>query len=813
MNKYIDKISFIRFCSSKLLISFVSLLLLSNASTVRAKEVLSEQAILSQLRESYIREDYNKAILLLKDLIQTQKTNINSVDAYSDLAEIYRHLGQYDKAIANWKKAIELLPVQNSRLLKSDRTKLGELKLDLAKAYIHLGQASTAIPLLQEALALAEAERSGIENAAQISLGNAYKISGEYDKAIAVYTNSLKKAQSSETKVAILNRLVDVHQFRSQRYLADVRGAKLERSGDLSAEYGRLAQTNRAKAREYAERAVEIGKNSVSVASARALINLSRLSSREITTADFNRVFSIVESLPDSRSKVYLLVNLAELKPGEAIKILNQAVAAASNLKDKRALSFASGTLGNVYEQRGALKSALFRTQQAQLAAQEVFAIDSLYKWQWQAGRIYRAMGSEDAAKNAYTEAIASVQSIRNDLLNAENKLQLDFRSQVEPIYRQYLALLLENGNKAEIEKALDTADLLQISQLQSFFGDDCIEIQSNFQPNATFTDKYGTDTAIIRSIILEDKTYLILKLPDGTVKSYSVAIEAKQLQAEIDNWRYLLEDLSTNRYLNPSKSLYDLLFRPLAKDLAKSNVEKIVFINDGRLRNVPMAALHDGQQFLIEKYDLSYSLGLNFTTKGNSKPDQLKALAFGLTVEKNGFPALANIKREIDGIARFIDVKQFLNADFVRKNFRKQIESDYSIVHIATHAQFGGSSESAFIQAFDREISLIELESILSKLQQPIELMVLSACETAAGNDRSVLGLAGIALRNNVGNVVGSLWAVDDAQTANLMEDFYEHLSQDNINESEALRAAQLEQIDRILGHPATWSSFMVIK
>ena len=410
---------------------------------------------------------------------------------------------------------------------------------------------------------------------------------------------------------------------------------------------------------------------------------------------------------------------------------------------------------------------------------------------------------------------IASVQSIRNDLLKAENKLQLDFRSQVEPIYRQYLSLLLDNGDEAEIEKALATADLLQISQLQSFFGDDCIEIQSNFQSNfnTAFANQYDANTAIIRSIILEDKTYLILKLPGEAVKSYPVAVSAKQLQAAIDDWRYLLEDISTNRYRTSSKSLYNLLIRPLAKDLAKSKAKKIVFVNDGKLRNVPMAALHDGQEFLIEKYDLSYSLGLNFTAKNNFEPDDLKALAFGLTVEKNGFPALANIRREIDGIAKFIDVNRFLNAEFVRKNFRKQLDSAYSIVHIATHAQFGGSSESAFIQAFDREISLVELESILSELQQPIELLVLSACETAAGNDRSVLGLGGIALRNNVDNVVGSLWAVDDAKTANLMENFYKNLSQDSLNESEALRAAQLEQVDKLFGHPGNWSSFMVIR
>lgn len=804
----------------KLFFSLILVLELINPGIVRANALLSKgltssqekesgQVIFSQAQSYYAQGQYNKAISLLNELLQKPQ-EIDPVTVRSNLAEIYRHLGQHNQAIAYWKAAIESIETENDEVQKP---KLIALKIDLARAYTHLGQASLAFPLLEEAISLAKQEQKPeIEGIALKALGDAEKITGEYDRAITAYTSSLKRTQNSESTIEIFNRLVNVYQLRSLQYIAEAEGAKSEKNDSLVTEYSRLANTDRAKAIEYAKRAVAVSadKNLTSLSSVRALLNWKRLSPKKETTISRERISSLLERLPASRSQVYLLIELAQLEQQEAIEILSLAAKTASALGDKRALSFALGALGNTYEKGGEVKQALFWTQKAQLAAQEVFAADSLYRWQWQAARLYQVMGAEDAARDAYQGAIASVQSIRNDLLNAEKQLQVDIRDQVEPIYREYLGLLLTSGNKTQIKEALATADLLQLSQLRSFFEDDCLEIKPVSQSNKALT---STNTVIIRSIVLEDKIYLILRLSDGTVKSYPVKIETKQLETQIDNWRYLLEELSSERYLALSQSLYNLLLRPLAKDLEEIAPSKIIFINDGKLRNVPMAALHDGQKFLIEKYAISYSLGLNSVDRRENKIDDYETLAFGLTVPKNGFPALINVRQEIKNIAKFVDERQFLNQEFTQENFQRQLDKSYPIVHIATHAQFGGSTESTFIQAFDEKISLTELEAILSGLQQPIELLVLSACQTAAGNDRSVLGLAGIAARAGIDTVVGSLWAVNDAQTVNLMEDFYKYLAQENLNESEALRAAQLEQIDLPLGHPGIWSSFVVIK
>ena len=806
--------SLIRGYLLKLFVTLVLLVLtleLTNFSIAGAKEVPTARKMLDRAENYYLQGDYDRAIELLNELLKTPQ-QINYVTIRSNLAEIYRHLGQYNQVTFHWKMAIESIETTNDEAQKS---RLIALKIDLARAYTHLGQTGLAIPLLEEAISLAKQERKPkIEGIARKALGDAARVAGKYDRAITAYTASRKRTRNSESIVKIFNGLVNVYQLRRQQNLVEAKGAKLEKNGSLVTEYNQLANTDRAKAIQYAKRAVAVAteKNLTSLATVRALLNWQRLSPNKKTKISSQRISSLLARLPASRSKVYLLIELANLEQPEAIEILSQAAKTASALEDKRALSFALGALGNTYEKKGDLKQALSWTQEAQKAAQEVFATDSLYQWQWQAARLYQVIGADDSARDAYQGAIASVQSIRNDLLNAEKQMQLDIRSQVEPIYREYLSLLLKSGDKARIKEALNIADLLQLAQLQSYFEDDCLEIKSNSQLNKALT---RTDTVIIRSIILEDKTYLILRLPDGTVKSYPVSIKAKQLETQIDNWRSLLETLSSERYLALSQSLYDLLIRPLAKDLKAIAPSRIVFINDGRLRNVPMAALHDGQKFLIEKYVISYSLGLNSISKRKTKLDNLKTLVFGLTVPKNGFPALTEIKQEIDDLAKFLNVSQFFNQEFTRENFQQQLDKSYSIVHLATHAQFSGSFEHSFIQAFDQEISLTKLENILSFSQQSIELLILSACQTAAGNERSILGLAGIAARSGIDSVVGSLWAVNDAKTANLMKNFYNNLSieNENLNESQALRAAQLEQIEQTLGHPGNWSSFIVIE
>jgi CHAT domain-containing protein len=222
------------------------------------------------------------------------------------------------------------------------------------------------------------------------------------------------------------------------------------------------------------------------------------------------------------------------------------------------------------------------------------------------------------------------------------------------------------------------------------------------------------------------------------------------------------------------------------------------------------MAALHDGDKFLIEKYPISYSLSSNLVTPiVNNSGDPL---IFGLSLSIADWRPLTAVIKETEQVKSLIGGETILNEDFTVEEFTKSIkEKQPSTVHIATHGKFVGVLERSYLQAFDGKITLSELERALSGSNKT-DLLVLSACQTAAGNNKSVLGMAGIALRSGIPTIVGSLWSLPDLEAAELMKSFYTYLKRD-VKPSEALREMQLEKVRMDNEHPSIWSSFIVIE
>ena len=259
-----------------------------------------------------------------------------------------------------------------------------------------------------------------------------------------------------------------------------------------------------------------------------------------------------------------------------------------------------------------------------------------------------------------------------------------------------------------------------------------------------------------MHSIILKHRTYLILQLPDGRLQSYEVDLAAQELSDQIRRWRPALEDPTSNEYLILAQQLYDQLIRPLEPALRDARPSTLTFVNDGLLRNVPMAALHDGQQFLVEKFPLSTSLGLKLTAFGPQQPEGEAAL-FGLSAAVDGFRALHNVEREVAEVGEIVGGREFLNANFTRQALRDQLGSGRAIVHLATHGQFGAAPSRTFVQAFDGRVSLAELEDWLSAAGKLTYLLAFSACDTAAGDDRSLLGNGAPARPSNFQSEAGN--------------------------------------------------------
>jgi CHAT domain-containing protein len=372
----------------------------------------------------------------------------------------------------------------------------------------------------------------------------------------------------------------------------------------------------------------------------------------------------------------------------------------------------------------------------------------------------------------------------------------------------------LSKGEASPVKKVVDTLELLKLAELQNFFGDECVQVALSQAGDTTaLTD---ANTVVVYSVILDGQSQMILRSPNGSMKNYPVALSQEGINKEIDQLRYLLELRQTEEYLPQAQKIYNLLIRPLEADLAALKPSTVVFINDGVLRKVPMAALHDGKAYLIEKYAIATTPSLSLTNRQPSNRNNLEALSVGLTVERAPFAALSNVQAEVTAVNKILGGTELIDNTFTLSNLQAQLQKkSYPVVHIATHGKFGVDAESTFLVGFDQRISIENLDNLLRSRasRQSVELLTLSACQTAAGDNRSALGIAGIAVRAGVESAVATLWYINDEATVPLIEEFYRQLRQPNITKAEALRKAQLKMIaDVSYNHPAVWSPFILI-
>ena len=669
-------------------------------------------------------------------------------------------------------------------------------QIKLAKDYLDSGHLPKAIALLSKTiLSLETAPNVLLKYNAYLYLAQAYFLQGDYELAIDNYLESGQLASNTTASLIVRNNLALAYYRQGEKLLVEA---------EKSSEYNELlsrqkqqqaqkmlsaAQTNARQAREIA------GTVPPSLSSVRAWLNWQKIFG-DVQPQDYSQQLKILQSLPPSSSKARLLVEMADYTTEEKVSTLVSAIATAEASEDYATLSWAWGALGAWTEELGQTAKALEQTKKALLAAERILATELLYRWQWQLGRIYRALGQKELAALEYKKALSSLSLIKEDLLIGIRNKQVDFDAEIEPLYRQYLQLLLE---KSDEQKAWLVAELLAKAELESYFGDDCFDSRE--------TRPLPSKVAVIRSLILAEHLYLMLKLPSEEIKVYSVKLSIEDLNNSLEQWRYQLEFPKDNTYRLLGRQLFELLIQPLAPDLAGSN--HLIFIHDGLLRTVPMAALYDGQKHLIEQYSISYAVSSDL--KIDQTSNKYKLLAFGLSVPPNDFPSLPMVKRELLAIQQILEGNLIWGKDFTWPKLNQELEKEYSLLHLATHSSFGGSLENTYIQAYDQNISLLELEQILIKDKSALQLLVLSGCETALGEQDALLGLAGIGIRTGIANTIGSVWAVNSSSTVDLFVDFYKFYTQKDLTSSEALRQVQIQLINR-KPHPYYWSGFMNI-
>jgi CHAT domain-containing protein len=550
--------------------------------------------------------------------------------------------------------------------------------------------------------------------------------------------------------------------------------------------------------------------------------------------------------LPASRLAVYTQIDVAqslmkiggkgtrgEFKPILAsARLLANALQQARSLNDARAESYAVGTLGTLYEQTRQWNNAQALTQQALILAQTINAPDIAYQWQWHLGRVLKAQGDIDDSKSeavgsspkhkaaiaAYTEAVNTLSYLRNDLVSINTDVQFSFRESVEPIYRELVELLLQSPQGSEpsqqnLKQARQVIESLQLAELDNFFREACLTAKP------VQVDQINPQTAIIYPIILPNRLAVILSFANQPLSYYETSLPQSEVESILDQMQQSLRPTSfTQERLPIAKQVYDLLLRSGEDKLAASGITTLVFVLDGSLRNLPMAALYDGEKYLIEKYNIALAPGLQLLQPQPLERQQLKGLLAGLSEARQGFSALPAVALEVNQIESQIPAQVLLDRTFTSTSLQSQLNSvPFPVIHLATHGRFSSKAEDTFILTWDDRINVKQLDTLLRSREQgdlnPIELLVLSACQTATGDRRAALGLAGLAVRSGARSTLATLWSVNDRSTASLMVEFYRELGQPGVTKAQAVRNAQLTLLKQPqYEHPYYWAPFILL-
>ena len=531
--------------------------------------------------------------------------------------------------------------------------------------------------------------------------------------------------------------------------------------------------------------------------------------------------------LPSSSTRLYTRLNLIDgilklqeegetsVTPAQLQALLTQTLEEARTLQDQRAEVQALSKLGALYERQQQWNIAQKFTAAALTLAQQTEETDLVYRLLWQLGRLDYAQGNTEAAIVAYTESIQTLNSLQSDLTSASADVRFAFRDAIDPIYRELVSLLLsqdtpETPRPANVIQARNLIESLQLSELVNFFQADC-DVS-----NLTQIDNLDPHSAVIYPIILRDRLEVIVSLPGKPLQHYGSTLS----QTTITQGVYLIQRELSNpfsrRYLPLVQRLYHEIMRPIEADLQSNDIKNLVFVLDGPLRNIPMSILHDGEQFLIEKYAIGVTPGLQLFDPQPLQQHQLTALVGGLTEARQGFPELPNVRAEVASVASSIPSDVLLDDRFVEQNLTTEISANpFPIVHLATHGEFGSTAEDTYILTWDDRIGVNEFSQLLQDRtgNRPIELLILSACRTATGDDRAALGLAGIAVRSGARSTLASLWYISDEATSVLMGELYESLSQQNMTKAEAVRQAQLALLNNPkYANPYYWAPFVLV-
>lgn len=655
------------------------------------------------------------------------------------------------------------------------------------------------------------------------------------------------------------HRLQDAEPFLNEAYVELKGQDKARVANDLGNLGAALKQP--ARALQYYEQARQLSQQQEDVYFV-ASLNIARLSPKNQQTDLLNALLPDLQKLPNKGTRARLLLNFAKQTSalGEtglkaAQQAMLQALQDAKSVGENRTMVEALDGLAQLYEDRNLFDDAEKLNRQALKEANLLplaTVQDILIRINWRQARLLKAGGYLDDALASLKRSATHLEALRQDLAIESEEGVTSFASLFRPIYIGLADLILlrqAKGNASQramaVNEAIANLELSRQAELQDYLGERC-SVLSATSENQTIP----SGSAVLYPLVLEDRMELLIKWDAGaayhTIKTNSATL--KRLTADMADG---LRSYDTDDYLSPAQQLYNLLVRPVLPELEASKTHTLVIASEGFLRPIPFSALHDGNQFLIEKFAMATVTGMSMTDQTLSSTRAMSSLVVGLsepgTVIDKLDPSklmgvtqvakanlrglnvsdsktlirdalrLPGVEDEMKSLGEILQGKPLVNGQFTVNSFSQQVATgNYRILHIASHGIFGGDASSSFILASDDVLSMNGLQSILRSdnlKRSPIELLTLSACETAEGNDRAPLGFSGAAIKARARSVLGTLWPVVDEAAQKVMTRFYGELVANNSGKALALRQAQTSLLKQAAtNHPFYWAPFTLV-
>lgn len=692
---------------------------------------------------------------------------------------------------------------------------------------------------------------------AWVRAAEALQAAGAYADALPPLERALDLARADQDPLGVAS----IRAARGQLYIALARTADARAELDSAIGVARQAQAqpllastlvNRANLDasqenldvalpaylEAAKHASEVGDDRLE---ARALTNAARVATQLETPEAGNlrsQAASEIRALPADRDRLDLLLHLsrtedrvrAVLPRGEAREVqrlaihglLIEANGLATQLGDTRSAAFAQGYLGALYESENRLEEARGLTDAALQLAERAEAPDVALRFWQQRARIDASAGQRDDAIEAYTRAVALLETLRHALGIDYAASAASIRENAKSLHHAYVDQLLLRADERSRDPKFDaTKDLLAVqraleqlkaTELRDYFEDECVDASLARSVDARTA---SPSAAIVYPVLLPDRLELLVSA-DGKIVRERVDVAAETLTESIRGFRHHLQKRSTNEYRRDAQQLHAWIVDPILSHLSPQ-IDTLVFVPGGPLRTIPMAALHDGERFLVERYAIAVTPGLELTDPRPLEQSELQAFLGGISQGVQGFQALPGVRDELRSIHALYPSEVLLDDAFVSEAIESQLASQpFNVVHIASHAKFDRSADGAFVLTHDGRLSMDELADFVELFEgrkRPLELLTLSACETAEGDDRAALGLSGIAVKAGARSALGTLWRAHDEAAQQLIGTFYAALREPGASRAGALRQAQLALLEeRRFRHPAYWSAFLLI-